>query len=483
MRQRVLIGLFGLCFWTGCGPHLPGGDDSVGPPESGCVLLPGAPSVGATLQLALTDPVDPRHAPIPRNDSEQLIFRHLYETLVRIDCTGRLHPGLAESWEATDGGTRWRFILRADARFTDGTPVRTRDIRHAWTTTRAGGALQGFFLPLAWIESVSEMDPDARVVTVRLAVAMKDPQIFAHPALAIHRPDPAGVWPLGTGPYSYETGSGQAGDPLTLVASARGPTLACVIHPAANPRDLIDADYDLLLVRDRTAIEYASHDPNRIIVPLPWDRLYLLVRATAPGAALPPVPPDLRADCADQIMAAQAEVRDKLSYAHSRGRDPRSCRDLPLPPLDAGLLQIDPGIAPVEPIEGHIAYCANDAEARRIAERLAALARQRPVGDRAPLLEWVFGSAINGFPQAAGLTADRLRQAQMAGEDLTYVLATDRTLVEACLDLQAVLTPNHTWSALPLVTTRASLIARPGLQGVWTTWDATPLFFGGGPLP
>src|SRR5439155_19885395 len=48
--------------------------------------------------IALGDRVDPANAPHPTNDSERLLFRQLYETLVRVDCEGRVRPGLAASW-------------------------------------------------------------------------------------------------------------------------------------------------------------------------------------------------------------------------------------------------------------------------------------------------------------------------------------------------------------------------------------------------
>src|SRR5690348_8321664 len=39
-----------------------------------------------TITIGLSDSVDPRHAPFPRNDAERIVFRHLYERPVRIDC-------------------------------------------------------------------------------------------------------------------------------------------------------------------------------------------------------------------------------------------------------------------------------------------------------------------------------------------------------------------------------------------------------------
>src|SRR5262245_25101860 len=39
--------------------------------------------------VALSERVDPANAPHASNESERIVFRQLYETLVRVDCKGR----------------------------------------------------------------------------------------------------------------------------------------------------------------------------------------------------------------------------------------------------------------------------------------------------------------------------------------------------------------------------------------------------------
>src|SRR2546426_441297 len=99
-------------------------------PEEGCLLSTGPVSARApTITIGLSDAVDPRHAPFARNDAERLVFRHLYETPVRIDCGGHVRPELAAQWEKADGGRRWTFRLRDGAQFWDGAPVTAQEIR------------------------------------------------------------------------------------------------------------------------------------------------------------------------------------------------------------------------------------------------------------------------------------------------------------------------------------------------------------------
>ena len=85
--------------------------------DTTCELAPGPVTFANSLSVALLGPVDPAHAPVPASDAERLVFPELYETLVRVDCVGRILTALARSWAADSGGHRWTFTLRDDARF------------------------------------------------------------------------------------------------------------------------------------------------------------------------------------------------------------------------------------------------------------------------------------------------------------------------------------------------------------------------------
>ncbi|MDR1293313.1 MAG: ABC transporter substrate-binding protein [Clostridiales Family XIII bacterium] len=56
------------------------------------------------------------------------------EGLVSIDNSGKVIPALAESWE-DDNATVWKFKLRGDAKFSDGSPVTADDV--VWSIDRA----------------------------------------------------------------------------------------------------------------------------------------------------------------------------------------------------------------------------------------------------------------------------------------------------------------------------------------------------------
>lgn len=51
------------------------------------------------------------------------VLRDLYEGLVAEDAQGQVIPGLARSWTRSEDGLAWTFVLRADARWSDGAPL------------------------------------------------------------------------------------------------------------------------------------------------------------------------------------------------------------------------------------------------------------------------------------------------------------------------------------------------------------------------
>ncbi|MEQ9607822.1 MAG: ABC transporter substrate-binding protein [Kiloniellaceae bacterium] len=83
------------------------------------------------------------------------------ETLVSADPTGKLVPALAEAWSVSGDGLVWRFTLRDDAVFHDGTPV-TAEAAAASLRRAQGGVGVLTQLPIA------EIAPEGRDVVIRL---------------------------------------------------------------------------------------------------------------------------------------------------------------------------------------------------------------------------------------------------------------------------------------------------------------------------
>ncbi|MEK6222839.1 MAG: ABC transporter substrate-binding protein, partial [Chloroflexota bacterium] len=78
------------------------------------------PSV-ETMEISGDLHLDP--AVLTDDDSDSLtVSAYVYDGLVSLD-GGAVVPGLATSWEVADDGLTYKFNLRANAVFTDGTPV------------------------------------------------------------------------------------------------------------------------------------------------------------------------------------------------------------------------------------------------------------------------------------------------------------------------------------------------------------------------
>ena len=120
---------------VGAGP-----DPAITPQGPACALAAGPERIRDTVSIAVREFPDPADAPAPRSDAELLVVRHFYETLVRIDCAGRMLPGLAATWSGSDDGRRWTLTLRDGARFWDGTPVTAPDVLASWAMADTASA-------------------------------------------------------------------------------------------------------------------------------------------------------------------------------------------------------------------------------------------------------------------------------------------------------------------------------------------------------
>jgi oligopeptide transport system substrate-binding protein len=60
------------------------------------------------------------------------VIQDLYEGLTAESPTGEVAPGVASSWTVDRSGTKYTFQLRANARWSNGTPVRAQDFITSW---------------------------------------------------------------------------------------------------------------------------------------------------------------------------------------------------------------------------------------------------------------------------------------------------------------------------------------------------------------
>jgi hypothetical protein len=393
--------------------------------------------------VALTDPVTSRHAPVPATTAEGLVFRQLYQTLIRLDCAGQAYPDLATSWSPEQGGRVWIFALPESARFWDGSPAGARDVAAGWAA-RWNAPIP----PGTAARGVEALD-DRRLAITLAEPSSSVPALLADPLFAIARPAPDSSWPLGTGAYRPSPPAGGSGaEEVSLLvlrpeSGTRLPVLEFRISTRGDPRDLLDRGVDLLVASDPRLLEYARSRPEWISVPLPWTRVYGLLRTAAPDSSLAGFGLD-----SDPVAFRQSLARDAVR-ADSRAAEPPFWWDHLTGCGSDAVSRPNPAPGAASAPAGRIVYPLEDPTARDLAERLVALSGPRRL-------------------IAAGLPPEQLAAALQAGADAGYILALPRSSTAPCPMLRS-------WPAgsrvQALVETREHAVVRRGSVAWWVEGD------------
>ena len=87
------------------------------------------------------------------------VIRDLFEGLLSQDADGRLVPGVATSYAASDGNRTYTFTLRKNARWSNGDPVTAHDFVYAWRRAAdpATASPYGWYLELTQITNAKEI--------------------------------------------------------------------------------------------------------------------------------------------------------------------------------------------------------------------------------------------------------------------------------------------------------------------------------------
>jgi hypothetical protein len=176
------------------------------------------------------------------NESSRLLLRLGGGTLVRVDCEGRVHPGLAWTWDRDDAGTTWTFTLDS--------LTSAQSVVDQWNLRRRGGLWP-------WDRILDVRATGTNLLTVRVDSGYSEvPIAFA-----------------------------QAGLSVTPLAHPATPVTAIRVHSNSfDERDLLERvppaqvpAVDLLITRQPAVIDYARSKPDFRAIPLAWDRTYVLV--------------------------------------------------------------------------------------------------------------------------------------------------------------------------------------------------------------
>jgi hypothetical protein len=387
--------------------------------------------------------VDPTHAPRPSNDSERLLFRQVYETLIRVNCEGNAAPGLASTWrQEPDGGGRSVLVvtLREDARFSDDTRVTAMNVVSSWMF---GGTGRGYGRDLR--PEVRRVVSSAEVVderTLKITLQNRHPDgvlALAHTDLAIAIPVPESPWPMGTRGVRIESGSPSL---ITLARTSENSSVRFLVASGGDGRDLLDRGVDVLLTRAPRTLAYAATLSQFVSAPLPWQRTYVLL--TPPGSrTVPSISEGGRKALAGDAVRGEARGAEAPFWWES----------FPECQMDIFLPQPEPASA-----TARIIYDADDAASRELAERFV---------------------GIGTYPSASGLYGDALAQSLRRGNEAGYILSLDRRPVDPCREMLALLGVSR-WlnyqTIVPLVDTRLHAIVRRGRGRAIVEWDGGILF-------
>ena len=174
---------------------------------------------GATLNYYFTyDPrsLDPAlSTDVPTGEVVSLLF----DNLTQFDADAQLVPGLARAWETDQGGRRYTFHLRSNAKFHDGRPIRAADVRASMLRALAPGTTGSRGWPLYPIRGArayangqsKDIDgiavPDDSTVVLTLEEPLNlFPKLLAMPVAAVV-PTPTSPdfdqHPNGSGPWKF----------------------------------------------------------------------------------------------------------------------------------------------------------------------------------------------------------------------------------------------------------------------------------------
>jgi len=148
---------------------------------------------GYTTEPATFDPLNPSNTA----DGKSILF-NVFEGLVKPDTEGRLAPCLAESQTTYEAGHMYRFTLRKNVRFHDGSPLTSADVKFSLDTAAKAG-----FIGFNAIEEI-EINGD---YGVNIILKYPDPEFLPYLTVGIVKANSTDrdKKAVGTGPYFIES--------------------------------------------------------------------------------------------------------------------------------------------------------------------------------------------------------------------------------------------------------------------------------------
>lgn len=157
-------------------------------------------TIGMQLEPPNLDPTGGAAAAI-----DEVVYANIFEGLTRFGSDGSVLPALAKSWEISDDGLTYTFMLNSGVTFHDGSEMNADDVKFSLDRAMATDSTNAQKQLFANIESVANVD-GAAVITLKSAdgnmlfnLAWGDAVIVA-PESA----ETLATAPVGTGPFKFK---------------------------------------------------------------------------------------------------------------------------------------------------------------------------------------------------------------------------------------------------------------------------------------
>ncbi|KKB10169.1 ABC transporter substrate-binding protein [Devosia chinhatensis] len=134
-----------------------------------------------------------------------VVYQNVFEGLTRIDQTGAVQPGLAESWTISEDGLTFTFSLHDGVTFHDGTTFDAEDVKFTFDRILAEDSLNAQKALYEPIETIAVIDP----LTVAFTLSRPDGLFLFNLGrgdAVIVAPESAennASEPIGTGPFAF----------------------------------------------------------------------------------------------------------------------------------------------------------------------------------------------------------------------------------------------------------------------------------------
>ncbi len=180
-RKAVLLALVLGIVTAACG----GGASDTSGSGTGSGAQQGTPNPDAEIRIAAAEDVWPDNGAGAKATHFMYVYNaNVYEPLVYLQPDYSLKPGLAEKWELQPDGMTWRFFLRKNVKWQDGTPFTADDVVWTWGTRQPEGKTLGTVANTLGPDSVKKID-DFSVDFTPAKQNLRIPEQIVHPEGAI----------------------------------------------------------------------------------------------------------------------------------------------------------------------------------------------------------------------------------------------------------------------------------------------------------